>query len=585
MSILKPGWLSLKLLLFFLVPAAAYVWFGQTILSQHLKNSVTNNPEQNLARSLSTVQLALEEQSQQWAFKAARIAEKDNLKKDLTPPLSKLSRLKKLGANLYDPAQTPLLVLVNAKGNAFYDTLDLAAAPPVPAPSSKKKSSTPSLPSVKDWPGISGALKGASSSGLFTYQNSLYLAAIAPVFSQPNVVGAVLVGAPFDLDLVQNLKSSSQADMAFYAQHKIQFSTLPKSFNPDLEKTLSASAFASNGPSHRKPIHLGQQDYAWDEVPVLDFDQNPYGYLVVFQPAKQTLIVNGDPKGILLKFGFYLIGLMLLLLIWTATDILIPLVRFRRSIEQIKDGDLNLAPPSRRTDELGSLDRSFSEMASALKERERISLVLGKVLAPQVAKRLLADRDHFALKGERRECVLLYAELKGFNPLSENLEPDQLVEALNQYYSLIHGAVFKEEGMLDKFMGESLLAVWGAPFTHEDKEFRALKAAFEIQKAVKSLNLARMKKGQPTFSLGIALHRGLVISGNLGSDRRNDYTVIGPAVEIVRKLCVKAAQGQILISGETYEKIEDRVKVKMLDPLPLSNRPEPLKIYEAVELT
>jgi adenylate cyclase len=234
---------------------------------------------------------------------------------------------------------------------------------------------------------------------------------------------------------------------------------------------------------------------------------------------------------------------------------------------------------------MGSLDRSLSEMAAALKERERISLVLGKVLAPQVAKRLLADRDHFALKGERRECVLLYAELKGFNPLSENLEPDQLVEALNQYYSLVHGAVFKEEGMLDKFMGESLLALWGVPFTHEDKELRALQAAFEIQKALKNLNLTRMKKGQPTFTLGIALHTGLVISGNLGSDRRNDYTVIGPAVEIVRKLCDKAAPGQIFISGETYEKMEERVKVKVLDSLPLSNRPEPLKIYEAVELT
>ncbi|HET9870551.1 MAG TPA: adenylate/guanylate cyclase domain-containing protein, partial [bacterium] len=195
-----------------------------------------------------------------------------------------------------------------------------------------------------------------------------------------------------------------------------------------------------------------------------------------------------------------------------------------------------------------------------------------------------ADRDHFALKGERRECTLLYAELKGFNPLSENLAPDRLVEVLNQYFSLAHGAVFQQEGMLDKFMGESFLAVWGAPFIHEDKEARAVKAAQEIHASLKELNLERVKKGQAAFQWGIGVFTGQVVTGNLGSNRRNDYTVIGPAAETARKLCAKAAPGQTLVDRGTYDKVESLVRVQELEAMVLPGVPEPLQVYEVVEL-
>jgi adenylate cyclase len=224
------------------------------------------------------------------------------------------------------------------------------------------------------------------------------------------------------------------------------------------------------------------------------------------------------------------------------------------------------------------------DTATALREKQRISLVLGKVVSPQTAKTLLEERDLFALKGEKRPCTLLHADLRGFNDLSRNMEPPVLVEALNLYFGLINEIVFKYEGMMDKFVGEAALAVWGAPFAHEDKEMRAIRAALEIQETLKEFNISRIKKGHPPFTVGIGIHTGPVVTGNLGSDRRCDYTVIGEPLHVASRLCAMASPGQIVVSEETYLKVQPLVVSKPLNPLAVKGSLEPLKTFEVTEL-
>ncbi|MGH7740322.1 MAG: adenylate/guanylate cyclase domain-containing protein, partial [bacterium] len=584
MSLLKPGWFSFRLFLFFLIPVAGYLWFSQSVLNQHLKKSVVNDPEQNLSRDLSSVKLALDQPSQEWLLKISRAAEKDALKKALTEREVKHSHLHLLGASANSSLHAPLLVMADSKSGAFFDTLGLSKTLPTPSPTpvphhSKHhrtrhhKTPQPPLPSIEHWQGVHAALKGDSLTGVWVYQDIPYLGAITPIISYPRVVGLILAGSPLDDAFIQRLKKSCQTDLAVYVKHKITFSTLPASDDAALEKTLASSAFTSSGPSHRKPLRLGSQDYLWDEVPLLDFDKNPYGVLIVFQPSKESLTVTGDPQKTLRKWGLYLLIAVLILFFLAAADLLIGLGRIQKAVSRVTEGDLSPALPENRGDEIGRIYRNLNGMASALKERDRVSLVLGKVLSPQTAKRLLADRDHFALKGERRECALLYAELKGFNPLGENLEADQLVEVLNQYFSAAHTVVFRQEGMLDKFMGESLLAVWGAPYAHPDKEIRAVKAAVEMHQSLKELNQDRAKKALPIFEWGIGIHSGTVVTGNLGSNRRNDYTVIGPAVDLAKRLCSVTTPGQTIISAETQVKIESLVRSKKLEPLLLPNQP------------
>jgi len=219
-------------------------------------------------------------------------------------------------------------------------------------------------------------------------------------------------------------------------------------------------------------------------------------------------------------------------------------------------------------------------MIQSLKDKERVSLVLGKVVSPQATQKILAEKNYFAIRGERRECTLLQAQIKGFNTLSQNMTPEVLVEVLNHYLSLINQVVFKYEGMVDKFVGDTAIAVWGAPFAHEDKEIRAIRAALEIQEAVKKFNIIRIQKGHSPFSLGIGIHTGPVVSGNLGSDQYYDYSIIGEPLQTVDKLCVMAAPGQIVVSQETYEKLKDLVLATPTNSIIVPGGKDPLKTYE-----
>ena len=171
-------------------------------------------------------------------------------------------------------------------------------------------------------------------------------------------------------------------------KHKILFSTLPAPYNPDLEKALSTSAFTSSGPSHRKPIHLGREDYLWDEVALLDFDQNPYGTLVVFQPSKQVVTVDGDPQKTLRHWGLLLIGLMASLFAFVTADLLTALSRIQKAAVQIAEGDLNLSLPENRSDEVGNPLLGLERHGRGLKGQGALSLVFlqAKCWLPKCAK-------------------------------------------------------------------------------------------------------------------------------------------------------------------------------------------------------
>jgi adenylate cyclase len=145
--------------------------------------------------------------------------------------------------------------------------------------------------------------------------------------------------------------------------------------------------------------------------------------------------------------------------------------------------------------------------------------------------------------------------------------------------------VIKYEGTLDKFIGDAIMAVWGAPVPFEDKELRSIKAALEMQDVLGQFNKARIDKKLTPLTMGIGLNSGVVVSGNLGSDKRTDYTVIGEEVNLASRLCSKAAPGQVLISEGMYRKLKGLVEVRPLDPIALKGFSEPVKVYEVTRLT
>jgi adenylate cyclase len=209
---------------------------------------------------------------------------------------------------------------------------------------------------------------------------------------------------------------------------------------------------------------------------------------------------------------------------------------------------------------------------------------LGKYISPEVAKKVLENKDGVALKGEKRECAVMFTDIRGFTALSENEPPEKIVADLNEYFTLMVDVVIKYEGTLDKFIGDAIMAVWGAPVPFEDKELRSVKAGLEMQAVLAQFNKDRISKNLIPLTMGVGINTGIVVSGNLGSDKRSDYTVIGDEVNLASRLCSVAKPGQVLISDFTYRKLKGLVEVKTLEPVTLKGFSVPVNVYEVIKL-
>ncbi len=262
-----------------------------------------------------------------------------------------------------------------------------------------------------------------------------------------------------------------------------------------------------------------------------------------------------------------------------------PLGSLIKGVQEVAKGNLNARVSVKTQDELVLLADAFNGMIEGLREKERVTSILGKYISPEVAKKVLAGQEGVALRGERRECAILFTDIRGFTALSEKAPPEKIVADLNEYFTLMVDVVIKYEGTLDKFIGDALMAVWGAPIPFEDKELRAVKAALEMQEVLGKFNRARVEKNLTPLTMGVGINTGVVVSGNLGSDKRTDYTVIGEEVNLASRLCSKAVPGQILISEYMYRKLKGLVEVRALDPVALKGFTDPVRVYEVTGLT
>lgn len=193
------------------------------------------------------------------------------------------------------------------------------------------------------------------------------------------------------------------------------------------------------------------------------------------------------------------------------------------------------------------------------------------------------DRGEISLKlgGEEKEVTILLADIRGFTTISEQMKPQELVGLLNVYLTHMAEVIFDQGGTLDKFMGDAILAVFGSPVAREDDPRRAYLSAQKMHDMVEKVNRDLKKSGMPSIEVGIALHTGKVISGNIGSPRRMEFTVIGDAVNVASRIekLNKKYKTRLLITEDTYKKVEDIFDGKIIAETTVRGRKKPIKIY------
>ena len=184
--------------------------------------------------------------------------------------------------------------------------------------------------------------------------------------------------------------------------------------------------------------------------------------------------------------------------------------------------------------------------------------------------------------GELRETTMLFADIRGFTAMSEEYSPHDVVDMLNEYFELMVEIVFRHEGTLDKLVGDEIMALFGSPVAHADDPVRAVRAALEMQSALKKFNLVRKPRGWPPVHIGIGINTGDVVAGYLGSSRALAYTVIGDPVNSCSRLCEQAREGQILVSEFTAAKLNDRFVLQELPSVAVKGKALPLTVFEVM---
>jgi class 3 adenylate cyclase len=227
--------------------------------------------------------------------------------------------------------------------------------------------------------------------------------------------------------------------------------------------------------------------------------------------------------------------------------------------------------------------RLFRELeASKEREKRHILGIFERYVAPPVVERLLSNPGMSTLGGARQQITALFADVRGFSTLAEVTPPETLVRILNHHFDLAAKAILDEEGTLDKFMGDAVMAFFNAPLIQPDHVLRAARAAMAVQRIIAEESTRLPQAARLTFGVGIAT--GEAVVGNLGSRQLMNYTVVGDCVNLARRLQENAQGGQVLADGLTYQRIQDKVQARALGDMRVKGRSSPLPVFELLAL-
>ena len=228
---------------------------------------------------------------------------------------------------------------------------------------------------------------------------------------------------------------------------------------------------------------------------------------------------------------------------------------------------------------LAALGIRNSRYADQTRREAMVRSNFERYFAPNVALQIARQQGEAKPGGEKRPITVLFSDIRGFTTMSESMSPDEIARLLSEYFTEMVEIIFEHGGTLDKFIGDAMMALWGAPIPHDDDPDRALRAAIAMQQALARLNEQWAAAGRPTLGVGIGINYGEVFAGNIGSHRRLEYTVIGDSVNIAARLCSRAEAGQVLVTEAFRGLVKDPHEFEWLPEMTLRGRLHAVPVY------
>lgn len=274
--------------------------------------------------------------------------------------------------------------------------------------------------------------------------------------------------------------------------------------------------------------------------------------------------------------GLLALLIALMVVLWISRGLSGPISDIVTGTEQIEQGNFDVRVPVRSQDELGKLASSFNEMAAGLALQEKYRSVLNAVADRTVAEQLITQSG--TLGGEIRNVTVLFCDIRGFTAITENMQPAEVIELLNEHMTALTDVAYQHGGIVDKFVGDLIMVLFGAPVSTGADALSSVQCALSMLQVRRHLN----QTSKHSMEVGIGLATGHVVAGCMGSDQRLSYTVLGHRVNLASRLCSIAQAGEIVMDEETYAEARELIQAEAMPPMQLKGISEPVHPWRVV---
>jgi len=394
---------------------------------------------------------------------------------------------------------------------------------------------------------------------------------VAPLMI-PDPAAWIVIGFFYTDDFVEEIKKASYADISLLdtKTKNIIASTLPQGVRSDI----------TQAPLEGEKILNGEQFIGRSMPLSKDFPQ----FQVVVQQSMDAQLKSSRQlsNNLFRLFFLSLIGFGVVVF-RISRGITQPVSELTKATQEVEKGNLDHNIPKGGDDELGRLLQSFGHMMQDLSEKERIRNLLGKVVSPEIANELL--HHSIELGGEEKYVTMLFSDIRGFTKACEGEDPKRILDLLNIYLTEVATIIEEHHGVVDKFIGDAVMALFGAPITREEDPQNAVQAALDMSTMLVSLNQRLQKDGYDSISIGIGVHSGSVVAGNMGSENRLNYTVIGDNVNLCSRLegLTKFYGVSIIVSEETRSQCPN-IHFRFLDRVQVKGKSEAVSIFQPLSV-
>lgn len=411
--------------------------------------------------------------------------------------------------------------------------------------------------------------------------DSLFQLVAVPVFG-PDVIGFLLLGQSIDDALARRLRQATGSNISFLTQNRVFASSWPAQaqarFVPDGE--VRSGLLNATAP---RTTALGRERFVSLTVPIESSLPQPL-YALMQGSYDKALAPLRSLQLRIVVMGTAALLAALMIGIGLASGITSPLQSLVAGMREVVKGNLRYRTKIDREDEIGFLAQSFNDMVGGLEERERLRDTFGRFVSNDVAEAVLAGR--VPLEGVSRDVSILFQDIRGFTGLSERMDPAALLGLLNQFFTEVVAAVEAEGGVVKQFLGDGVMALFGAPQTYPDHAQRAVRAALGIVRRLAALNESLQRQGVAPLEIGVGVHSGAVVAGLIGPDNRMEYGVVGDAVNLASRIetLTKELRTTILVSAQIASQLGPAFILGRSAALPVKGRTQSVEVVEVLGL-